>query len=172
MAAIRGRPWPHTWARFRDRIGLTDEAAFRGAYREVFVALFRQRARYFDDAVATVDALRADGVPLAVCTSSSRGHLERVLDLGLRDAFEVTVAADDTTAHKPEPGPYLEAAHRLGVYPGECSAAEDSTVGVASAKAAGMWTVGIVRPGHDNGDVAAADVVVDELTVGALYRPR
>jgi len=44
---------------------------------------------------------------------------------------------------KPHPDPYLTAAARFGVEPGECLAIEDSPTGVASAVAAGCVTIAV-----------------------------
>ena len=62
--------------------------------------------------------------------------MEAVLaSTGMR--FDVLVCAEDVTATKPDPEPYLLAAKLVGVPPGGCSALEDSPNGVASAEAAG-----------------------------------
>jgi HAD superfamily hydrolase (TIGR01509 family) len=168
FAAIRGRPWPHTWGRFAEQVGLDDEHAFRRDVGATFREIFDREGRLFDDAEATARALVERGVPLAVCTSSSRRHLERVLDLGLRELIDVSVAAEDTERHKPDPAPYLAAAERLGVAPTACVAIEDSPVGLASARAAGMPTVGVARHGVDPEVLAGADLVVARVDLTAV----
>jgi HAD superfamily hydrolase (TIGR01509 family) len=76
------------------------------------------------------------GLPHALVTSSERTFMEAVLaTTGMR--FDVLVCAEDVTATKPDPEPYLLAAKLLGVHPGDCIALEDSPNGVASAEAAG-----------------------------------
>jgi HAD superfamily hydrolase (TIGR01509 family) len=76
------------------------------------------------------------GLPHALVTSSERGFMEAVLaSTGMR--FDVLVCAEDVTATKPDPEPYLLAAKLVGVPPGGCSALEDSPNGVVSAEAAG-----------------------------------
>jgi HAD superfamily hydrolase (TIGR01509 family) len=76
------------------------------------------------------------GLPRALVTSSERGFMDAVLaSTGMR--FDVLVCAEDVTATKPDPEPYLLAAKLVGVYPGDCFALEDSPNGVASAEAAG-----------------------------------
>jgi HAD superfamily hydrolase (TIGR01509 family) len=78
----------------------------------------------------------AAGLPRALVTSSERGFMEAVLaSTGMR--FDVLVCAQDVTVTKPDPEPYLLAAKRIGVHPGDCFALEDSPNGVASAEAAG-----------------------------------
>jgi HAD superfamily hydrolase (TIGR01509 family) len=76
------------------------------------------------------------GLPSALVTSSERTFMEAVLaSTGMR--FDVLVCAEDVTATKPDPEPYLLAAKLLGIAPGDCFTLEDSPNGVASAEAAG-----------------------------------
>jgi HAD superfamily hydrolase (TIGR01509 family) len=80
--------------------------------------------------------VRRAGLPHALVTSSERDFMEAVLaTTGMR--FDVLVCAEDVSATKPDPEPYLLAAKLVGVPPGDCYALEDSPNGVASAEAAG-----------------------------------
>jgi len=90
-------------------------------------------------AVEAVRRLAADGVRLAVASSSNRELIDAVLhELGLTPLFEVTVSSEEVARGKPAPDVYLEAARRLGVDPSRCVAVEDSASGIRSAHAAGM----------------------------------
>ena len=81
-------------------------------------------------------AVRQAGLPHALVTSSERSFMDAVLaSTGMR--FDVLVCAQDVTATKPDPEPYLLAAKLVDVDPGDCFALEDSANGVASAQAAG-----------------------------------
>lgn len=81
---------------------------------------------------------------LAVASGGFRRVVARQLEhVGLADAFEVLVTAEDTTRHKPEPDVFLEAARRLGVPPAECCVYEDADLGVEAARRAGMACVDI-----------------------------
>jgi HAD superfamily hydrolase (TIGR01509 family) len=81
-------------------------------------------------------AVKAAGLPCALVTSSQRSFMQAVLgSTGMR--FDVLVCAQDVSATKPDPEPYLLAAKLLGVHPADCFALEDSPNGVASAEAAG-----------------------------------
>jgi beta-phosphoglucomutase-like phosphatase (HAD superfamily) len=55
------------------------------------------------------------------------------------------------------------AADRLGARPADCVVFEDSAVGVAAGKAAGMKVVALALPLHPRQDVAAADLILDDL---------
>jgi HAD superfamily hydrolase (TIGR01509 family) len=88
-----------------------------------------------------VEVARA-GLPTALVTSSERRFMDAVLaSTGLR--FDVLVCADDVTATKPDPEPYLLAAKLVGVPPGDCFALEDSPNGVVSAEAAGCRVIAV-----------------------------
>ena len=87
-------------------------------------------------------AVAAAGLPYALVTSSQRVFAEAVLDAtGI--TFPLTVCAEDVTAGKPDPDPYLLAAKLLDVDPVRCVALEDSPNGVASATAAGCRVLAV-----------------------------
>ena len=84
-------------------------------------------------------------VPLAVASNSPRGFVDAVLARGgfPAGAFEAYVTGDELESSKPAPDAYLEACARLGVEPARAVALEDSPTGVASARAAGLFVIGI-----------------------------
>ena len=87
-------------------------------------------------------AVAVAGLPRALVTSSERRFMETVLaSTGMR--FDVLVCADDVSATKPAPEPYLLAAKLLDVDPGCCVVLEDSPNGVASAQAAGCRVIAV-----------------------------
>jgi HAD superfamily hydrolase (TIGR01509 family) len=95
-------------------------------------------------ALDLVRELRERGIPLAVASNSSR----RLVDVSLRSAgleglFEVVVTADDVERGKPAPDLYLLACAGLAADPARSAAFEDSPTGAASARAAGLFVVGV-----------------------------
>ncbi|MEU8246512.1 HAD family phosphatase [Nonomuraea sp. NPDC048916] len=118
--------------------------------------------RLMPGAAELLDALRDDGVPVALVTSSLREIADAVLkDVG-RDRFDLIVTADDVTRTKPHPEPYLTAARLLDVPPVRCVVLEDSPNGVAAATAAGCAVVAV--PGLLPIDPAPRRWVVPSLT--------
>ena len=77
--------------------------------------------------------------PMAI---ASGGHHELVdatlAALGITELFQAVVCAEDYVRGKPAPDPFLEAARRLNVAPGDCVVFEDSPTGIEAAEAAGM----------------------------------
>jgi HAD superfamily hydrolase (TIGR01509 family) len=112
-------------------------------------------------ALGLIAELRRRQVRLALASSSPRRFIDRVLRcLGLTEAFEVVVSADDVRRGKPEPDIFLAVAEQLGVSPSACVVIEDSTNGMLAARRAGMSVVGLVS----STGVADADLVVHDLS--------
>ena len=86
-------------------------------------------------------------IPFAVVSGSTRESVTRSLrTLGILDKFETLVCAGDYVKSKPHPEPFLLAAERLGVAPGDCLVFEDTEMGIEAATAAGMASVKILQP--------------------------
>ena len=75
---------------------------------------------------------------------------------------------------KPDPEIYLSVAARLGLFPHECVAFEDSSSGVTAAKRAGLAAVAVPHTMSRNHDFSEADVrlasldEVDDLLLARL----
>jgi HAD superfamily hydrolase (TIGR01509 family) len=105
---------------------------------------------------------RDAGVPLAIASNSTMEWVAaRLEQLGLTDHFEVLCTVDVASRPKPDPAPYVEACARLGARPSHSVAFEDSTTGVASAVAAGLFTIGCPGPLTASHDLASADLLVE-----------
>lgn len=86
----------------------------------------------------------ADGVPVSVASGSTRTSvLKQLRQIGLADAFDIVVAAEDTERHKPEPDVFLRAAGLMGLEPEVCCVYEDSDFGIEAARRAGMGWVDV-----------------------------
>jgi HAD superfamily hydrolase (TIGR01509 family) len=116
--------------------------------------------------------------PLAVASNAPRRHLLAGLRrTGLEDAFSVRLGVDDVREPKPAPDLYLEACRLLGADPGCSTALEDSPPGVAAARAAGLYVIGVpsitdVRLDADLLASSLADEEVWETLAARLGRPR
>src|ERR1700681_4668907 len=83
---------------------------------------------------------------IALATNAERANIDFVLDgvAGLRRYFDVIVDGSEVVRPKPAPDVYLRAAELLNIPPRNCVVFEDSPVGVAAARTAGMRVVGVV----------------------------
>jgi HAD superfamily hydrolase (TIGR01509 family) len=150
-----------------------DDLIVRKARR--YVAVATAGLRFFPGAAECLTALGRRW-SLAINSGALRPEIEFALErLGCRDRVAAIVSAEDTTRCKPDPQGYvlaLEAlrhqggagAGRADLRPEQCLVIEDSLAGVASAKAAGMWAVGITHTYTAEALLeSGADAVIDGL---------
>jgi HAD superfamily hydrolase (TIGR01509 family) len=102
--------------------------------------------------------------PMVVATSSRYEYAIRVfLHFGIDKYFKEIIDRDSIVKGKPAPDIFLKAVEATGFAIDECVAFEDSQYGLMSAKAAGLYTVGILNKGwNDEFVYDLADVVVED----------
>jgi HAD superfamily hydrolase (TIGR01509 family) len=155
------------WSRYmHDALGLPEPPEEISA--EVVRRLedrYRRELPLLEGARETVERLAARR-PLGLASSSNREVIDLVMEVsGLGRYFRVTVSSEEVERGKPAPDVYLEAARRLEVRPESCTAVEDSSNGIRSAKAAGMRVIAIPNPHFppDAESLALADVTLGSL---------
>jgi beta-phosphoglucomutase len=91
-------------------------------------------------------------LPLALCSGALRGDIDPILaQLGLSDAFDAMVTADEVSASKPDPESYRIAVQRLqDLFPGQIEpsrtlAIEDTPAGIVSATGAGLKVLAVTN---------------------------
>jgi beta-phosphoglucomutase-like phosphatase (HAD superfamily) len=155
--------------------GHTDEYIFGGDEERIAARVARYNELVTDG--STVDeetraAVRfaAERVPVAVVSAALRAEIDPVLAAsGLTDVFSVVVSQDEVTEGKPSPQPYLLAAELLGIAPEDLLVFEDTDVGVASARAAGAYVVGLTRTiGLKR--MGGADELIERIDVSIVER--
>lgn len=167
LVEVRGHAfaWMRGWLWERFRV---DAQRYRALAGPAWKRHMATGVPTFPDARALLDELWDLRIPLAVCTSSGRGHLDEVLDqLGITHRFVATVSATEVSRHKPDPMPYARAVDLLGVAPAATVAIEDTVIGATAAAAAGLRVVG--RSHHGMLDLAGvAHHQVDHLDLAAV----
>ena len=90
-----------------------------------------------DDVLSTLQALRSQGIKLAVGSSSKNTPyiLERI---GLGDFFDAVADGNCITHSKPHPEVFLKAASMIGLNPNDCLVVEDARAGVEAAVEGGF----------------------------------
>lgn len=143
-------------------LGGADVDALVDAKTRLFASYLEAGEMLFPTARACVDRL-ATAYSLGIASGALGVEIRSILEAGgLLDRFPVIVAADDVSACKPAPEPYLKAAAGLGVDPARCVAIEDSPAGLASARTAGMRTIGLTTT-SPRALLTDADVILDGL---------
>lgn len=161
LEASHGRALIDTAAVFSARLGIPPEVVTDEIFSAMRVAFLAGMPAH-EGALELLAALRGR-IPMTVVSNTGGRLVGMALEgLGLTGVFEAVVSGDDLGRPKPLPDVYLDACRRVGVAPADAIAFEDSPMGVAAARAAGLFTVGV--PDRDVDLWAAgADVVLRSL---------
>jgi beta-phosphoglucomutase len=162
-------------------LGYDDEGVFRalsdargwGLTEGQITALIAEKTAALESLVAGTDMLYpgvtecverlAAHWPLGIASGALRHEIEAILrQAGIERHFKFIVASGDTPASKPAPDPYQRAATLHGLPPSVCVAVEDSRWGIESAKAAGLWCIGIAST-YPVQELLDADTIVTSL---------
>ena len=118
--------------------------ALRQEYKDEFERKLRDREldysqMQFADVLPVLEKLRADGVRMAIASSSSDKIIRRVVEQqNWERFFPVLVSGDNFRKSKPDPEIYRYTMKQLGTVPEETLVVEDSTYGIEAGKAAGV----------------------------------
>ena len=83
-------------------------------------------------------------MPLSIGTGGNKTVVELTLThTGLDRYFDIIVAEDEVSNHKPEPDTFLECARRMNTPPKYCQVFEDGERGIEAAKRAGMMVTDV-----------------------------
>lgn len=95
------------------------------------------RTRVFPGAIEAVQALRAEGIKVGICTNKPGGPLAAVLEaVDLTRWFDAIIAGDTLPVRKPDPAPLRLAFERMGATEGVYVG--DSDVDAETAQRAGV----------------------------------
>lgn len=111
------------------------------------------------------------GLKRAVVTNAPRKNVHFMLSvLGLIDAFDSVILAEEAPAGKPDPAPYQLALHNLGITRELAIAFEDSPSGIRSSVGAGIPTIAIAST-HDPEVLCTfgAEMAVPDFTAPSLW---
>ncbi|HEY4319984.1 MAG TPA: HAD-IA family hydrolase [Gemmatimonadales bacterium] len=131
--------------------------AWIATYREYNLAHHDARVHAYDGVVAMIHAIHDAVIPLGLVTSKNHAGAVRGLTLvGIGDAMDVIIGADDVTHPKPHPEPVLAALAALGVSASRAVFIGDSHHDIHAGCAAHVTTVGVTWGPFDRAHLAAA----------------
>ncbi|RKH03243.1 HAD family hydrolase [Corallococcus sp. CA053C] len=135
-------------ARLAERATGGAEAALQGevlaTYHAHYDAHLFDRTQPYPGVLAALQALQADGVRLGVLSNKSDDFVKRLAAKLLPGvAFTAVYGERPGIPRKPDPTAALALAAELGVPPGACGFVGDTSVDMDTAKAAGMYGVGV-----------------------------
>lgn len=102
--------------------------------------------------------------PVIIVSGSPHNDVENAVRLmEAEERVKFVLGSEDYPNGKPAPDGFLLGARKLGVEPRNCVVFEDSSAGVRSAKAAGMYCVALSRPVEHPQDLSPADWILEDL---------
>ena len=159
---IKGTPLEKILAIYFPRLDSKGRAEVRESLSEFEKKLVFRPVK---GAVEFLESARNLRYKTGLVTSSGAAKMRRVFaesDYGR--LFDVLVTAEDILRGKPDPMCYLAAASKLGSDPSHCAVFEDSITGLKAAKAANMFTVGLLTT-FPRADVERlSDAVIDDFS--------
>jgi HAD superfamily hydrolase (TIGR01509 family) len=119
-----------------------------------------------------LQALKDQGIPRAVGSSTPRENLEALFKTtGLDAYFDAVVCGSDVTHGKPDPEVFLLGAQKLHLPPGRCIVIEDAFAGIEAARRAGMKVIGVATTNPLSELIPVCDLAVlslSEVTLRSL----
>jgi HAD superfamily hydrolase (TIGR01509 family) len=172
MQAMLGRRAVDAGQSLKTLAGLDEPAeALLAEIRQRFFALVDTAVHPTPGLFVLLDHLGRRNLPLGVATSSRRAYADRLLTQhGLADRFQFILASEDVTRGKPDPEIYRLAAERFGVPASSLVVLEDSPAGLAAARGAGAFAVGVPHEHSPADALHDADLVVSRLDEPALLK--
>mgnify|MGYP001250356399 CR=1 FL=1 len=154
-----------TWNAIKEMRSLTKPFEYYlGIYSLTLIEIFSAGLELQPGAMDVVREVKDSGLPLGLATSSRRAWVDVKLEVvGVNSIFDAVVTGDEVQKGKPSPEIYLSVARLLGIPQAECLAIEDSPSGVASAVAAGMYTVALRTESTAGLDISHANAVIESL---------
>ncbi len=142
-----------------ERLGRADDAETIDRYYPMLLEAYGREIDthtvLYPGAMEAVEALKAAGYRVAICTNKPEGLAHTLLTkLGVRDAFGAMVGADTLAIRKPDPEHLFETARRAGGDPALCLLVGDTNTDRETARAAGGPCV-LVSFGPSGDDMAA-----------------
>ena len=170
MRAMIGRQPSESGMALKTLAGLDEEPeVLMAEATERFMALVDSAVQPMPGLFPLLDLLDRHAMPMAVATSSHRSYAERLLTRHhVIDRFALILAREDVTRHKPDPEIYLTVASRFGIAPANLLVLEDTPTGLAAAKGAGAFAVGVPHEHSPAADLHQADLIVGALNASQL----
>jgi beta-phosphoglucomutase len=167
-ASFLGKSTQNVYQSLKEKYELSqDVEALMRRKRELFNQRFDEDPTLdlLPGARALIEDLSQHHVQLALASSASKATIGRVFQrFGLAPYFAHIVSGEDFTQSKPDPSIFLHAAEVSQTPVTECIVIEDSSNGVAAAKAAGIYCVGYASPHSAGQDLRQADLIIQHFS--------
>jgi len=144
-------------------LSLTDEKVKEITQRKREIYNHITRAKVYPATEKFIEILNRTKIKKGLVTGSIIKNIEPVVGDNFLQNFDVIITGDQVKHTKPHPEPYLTAAEKLAIKPGQCIVIENAPTGITAAKRAGMYCVAVKTTIQDEQILKEADLIVDDL---------
>lgn len=113
-------------------------------YRKIYDRESTRRSRVFEGMIPMLDSLKERGAKLAVLSNKPDFATQSVIPAFFGDRFDVVMGQRDGIPVKPDPAGVFEVMRQLGARPEETAFVGDGETDCLTAKAAGLFHVGVL----------------------------
>ena len=164
LPELKGASLYTTCAYIRMNFNTTESVEELMRQKEAFVfKQFKTYTKFIDGFESFHNKLATFELKSAIATNATLSTLEQTRShFPLDTFFKEHIYCIDHVGKKPKPQPdvFLHAADKLNTPAQQCIVIEDSTHGIAAAKAAGMFCIGI-NTGNDHHALSQADMIIE-----------
>lgn len=163
-ATFTGNSTKNVYQKLKHTFAITEEVEdLVDIKRSIFNDAFDTKKDLFllDGVEALIHDLHGNGMQLILASSSAKVTIERVFKrFNLHRYFTHIVSGEDFLNSKPHPAIFEHAAMLSNDPMAQCIVIEDSTNGIRSAKAAGLYCIGYDSEHSKLQDLSEADTIV------------
>jgi HAD superfamily hydrolase (TIGR01509 family) len=130
----------------------------------IYRQLYASEIKEVSNLTNFINKIKEKNLKIAVATTSP--ELNRILvlkALGLESTFDLIIGPEHVVHGKPNPEIYLQTAKELNVDSDRCLVFEDTPVGVAAARNAGMRVIGVLTM-YTKLDLQAAEICIEDFS--------
>jgi phosphoglycolate phosphatase len=175
IESLIGEPMPEILKRLLPPERQGEIQHFWDAYIPVYARISPMKTRVLPGVAETLRSFRVRCLLQSIATQKKCAVATRVLtELALIGDIDLVCGIDDVAHPKPAPDIVELTLKRLGVKPDEAVMVDDTTIGLASGKNAGVHTIGVTTGTHDRKKLLTLepDYVIDQLDeLQSLLKP-
>ncbi len=129
-------------------------------------AIYNQitKATVFPASRKLIELLKQNSIKIALVTGAIRQNIEPITGIEFLRNFDTIITGNEVVNTKPHPEPYLTAAKKLNVLPGECLVIENAPLGIRAAKLAAMFCIAVKTTIRDEKYLKEADLIVSDIS--------
>lgn len=163
--AVMGKSWKEVAAHFFSTTKINPAIEeFNAAFKPLYSEILFQELTTNANAIALLSKLKKSGKKIGVVSSAFSWMVKQILmQLKLTHFFDITIAQEDVSKHKPDPEAYLLALKKFSLPASEVLVFEDSHSGILAANNAGCDTIAFQHDFNKSHDFSLANEIISDF---------